>query len=69
MAKQAAAREYVVDYKAVNTQLKKKKSELQKLQPKVDSTGQKEISLQIKAIHVLLETCKSARMTHKYNGL
>ena len=69
MPKQATGKQYVVDYKSVNLELKKKKAELQKLENKVNASGKKQITLQIKAMNFLIRTCKNGKMTHDYTGI
>ena len=69
MAKQASAKQYVVDYKCVNVELKKKKAELERLEKKVDAAGKKQIALQLKAMGIILKTCKNGKMTHDYTGV
>ena len=69
MPKQATAKQYVVDYKSVNIELKKKKAELQNLEKKVNAAGKRQIALQIKAMNFLILTCKNAKMTHDYTGI
>ena len=69
MPKQATAKQYVVDYKSVNIELRKKKAELQKIENKVNTTGKKQIGLQIKAMNILIQACKNGKMTHDYTGI
>ena len=68
MAKEAVEKTYVVDYKSVNTVLKAKKKELEKLQKKVDLAGKVSLELQIKAMAIIIQTCKNGKMTSKYTG-
>ncbi len=68
MGKKAVEKTYLVDYKGVNTVLKTKKKELEKLQKKVNLAGRVSLELQIKAMALIIQTCKNAKMTSKYTG-
>ncbi len=68
MAKKAVEKTFVVDYKSVNKVLKAKKKELEKLQKKVNLAGKVNLELQIKAMALIIQTCKNARMTSKYTS-
>ena len=68
MPKKIVAKKYVVNYKTVNTLLKAKKKELEKLQKKVNLVGKLDLQLQIKAMDLLIQKCKTGKMTATYNG-
>jgi hypothetical protein len=68
MPKKVVPKTYLIHYKSVNNLLKVKKKELEKLQKKVNLAGKVSLELQIKAIALLLQTCKNGKMTSKYTG-
>jgi hypothetical protein len=66
MAVKAVKKEYAVDYKTVNKILKAKRKELESLQKKVTVAAKVSLELQIKAMNLIIQTCKSGKMTSKY---
>lgn len=68
MAKQGFAKEYAVSYKTLNEVLKKKRTELTEIQKKVTLTARIELELQIKAMDLLISTCKKGNMSKFYKA-
>jgi hypothetical protein len=68
MPKVPVIKKFVVDYKAVNILLKKKKKELEKIQKKVGLPAKLDIELQIKAIDLIISKCVG-KMSKTYEGV
>lgn len=61
-------KQFKVGYKTIDAKLEVTKHHLNKIKDKVSAGDRKKIDAQIKAIDVIIATCKTSKMSVTYSG-